>query len=206
MSKLYLFILIVIAIIAAGIFFSPKAECGKDIGFGTFPKYRCSCFGFVERTPDFRGPMYVELDSTIDYSCFGIKTGKTKLVSENLGMVLELCSNHNLCTYPKEITLEKGESETSKIIIQNTNESATSYTLLVVKGDAYTKNQTKIENTLGFSYDQSIIDLQSNDKKIISLSVNSDKETKAGIYVFKIDLVDMSNQSKGKEVLYVIVN
>jgi len=185
-------------------FFLSKAECGKNYGFGAFEKYRCSCLGFIGRTPVL-DKMNIELDSTIDYSCFGIKVGKTRLVSESGGMLAELCSMQYLCVYPKDITIEKGSDASSIITIQDTANSTTLYKLLVSKGDGYDANQTKMENTLDFSYDTHIIELNGKDKKTISLDISSDNKAKTGVYILKVVLMDANNATKGEDQLYVNV-
>jgi hypothetical protein len=200
MRNSYIFLVIIVGIVATILFFYPKADCGRDIGFGAFDKYRCSCLGFIGRTPV--SGMNVDFDSTIDYSCFGIKIGKTRLINRNLEF---FCSDKFLCVYPSDIILKKGNEEIVTIFVRNYNNVTISYKLQVSGGAAYDEYNNKIDNGLEFSYDNNILVLNNEDKKQINLVIKSDTETRAGAYVFEIVLVNMSNETVRHEQLYVRV-
>jgi len=79
MNKKIIIIISIISLLLLVLFFWPKSECGYDQGYGDFTKKRCTCLGFIGRTPEFGD---IEFDSTKDYSCFGIKIGETKVISQ----------------------------------------------------------------------------------------------------------------------------
>lgn len=201
MRRLHLSLLTAVALILLTLFFYPKSECGKDFGFGAFDKYRCSCIGFIGRTPVWNS-LSIEFDSTIDYSCFGIKIGKTHLVSRNAEFWCST-SGDRLCIYPLDFSLEKGEEEEVSILVQNVNESFSPYTVDIIKGDAYDLDDNKIENTLKFSYDTNVINIGPETPSYLNIAVN--KEAVDGNYIFRVVLKNNKNETLDDRMIFIQV-
>jgi len=62
------------------------SDCGRKEGYGNFNEYKCKCAGLVAGDI-FENPW--SFDSTLDYRCYGIKIGKTKLTDTNIQLRLK---------------------------------------------------------------------------------------------------------------------
>lgn len=76
MDKKWILLMVVGVVLLFTFFFWPKSECGYTKGYDNFEEARCSCFGFIHRTPEYGD---FKLDSTLNFSCYGFKMGETKV-------------------------------------------------------------------------------------------------------------------------------
>ncbi len=97
------------------LFFWPKSECGYDQGYGDFTKTRCTCLGFIEGTPE----LDIEIDSKKDYSCFGIKIGETKIISQWEMELKQSATYYYPITIPPQIKIDSSKSKTMEISFYN---------------------------------------------------------------------------------------
>ena len=77
--------IIIIGVILVLIIWFITSPCGRKEGYGNFNVYKCKCAGIVA------GDIFEisSLDSTLDYRCYGIKIGKTKLTDTNMDFRLK---------------------------------------------------------------------------------------------------------------------